>query len=88
MFTKRSALLLAALLVAAAISLPAAVAAASATVRITDRLEPATVRVTAGTTVTWRNDSGERHRMRSVDREPLDGDDLLLCRESADRHGA
>ena len=65
--TKRSALLLAALLVAATLSLPAAVAAASATVRITDRLEPATVRVTAGTTVTWRNDSGERHRMRSVD---------------------
>ena len=66
-FTKRSAPLLAALLIAATAALPAAVAAATATVRITDRLEPATLRVAAGTTVVWRNDSGERHRMRSVD---------------------
>jgi plastocyanin len=35
------------------------------TVVISDGLGPADLEVSAGTTVTWRNDDGERHRMRS-----------------------
>lgn len=42
------------------------VAAATATVVITDTLQPETLEVTPGTTVTWRNDSGNRHRIRST----------------------
>ncbi len=39
--------------------------AAEVVVRITDRLEPAQVTVAPGTTVTWVNEDGERHRVRS-----------------------
>lgn len=54
------------LLVAAAI--PAAVAdAATATVSIGERLEPARLTVAVGTAVTWTNDDDERHRVRSRD---------------------
>jgi plastocyanin len=45
-------------------SLP--VYAANATVHIGDTLDPAEVRVTPGSTVTWVNDSGNRHRIRST----------------------
>jgi plastocyanin len=44
---------------------PGSVAAATTTVRVTDRLEPAELRVAVGTTVRWVNADGERHRMRS-----------------------
>ncbi|MDH3190820.1 MAG: hypothetical protein OEM39_09335, partial [Acidimicrobiia bacterium] len=45
---------------------PAALAASPATVTITNTLEPATVTIAPGTTVTWNNEDDERHRMRSV----------------------
>lgn len=53
------------LLVAAAI--PAAADAATVTVSIGDRLEPARLTVAVGTAVTWTNDDDERHRVRSRD---------------------
>ena len=40
--------------------------AASATVHIGDTLSPASVTVTPGSAVTWVNDSGTRHRLRST----------------------
>ena len=36
-------------------------------VLITDTLEPAWLEVTPGTTITWRNDDDERHRIRARD---------------------
>lgn len=44
-----------------------ALAADPVTIVITDTLDPATVTVEAGTSITWRNDDGERHRVRSTD---------------------
>lgn len=45
---------------------PVATAATPALVVIGDRLSPATLEVAPGTTVTWRNDSGNRHRVRTI----------------------
>ena len=42
-------------------------AAADETVIIRDTLRPAVLEIEAGTTVTWVNRDGERHRMRSKD---------------------
>lgn len=42
------------------------VSAAANLVRITTTLEPPTLTITPGDTVTWRNDDGQRHRMRST----------------------
>jgi len=50
-----------ALLVGAATAL----AQSEETIVIDDTLRPAHVEVEAGTVVTWRNDDGERHRVRS-----------------------
>ena len=52
---------------AVALLLPGTVSLAQepAVVRITDRLEPAQLEVSPGTTVTWRNEDDERHRVRS-----------------------
>ncbi|HEY8437289.1 MAG TPA: cupredoxin domain-containing protein, partial [Candidatus Limnocylindrales bacterium] len=58
----RLALVLAAILGGA---LPAAVDAATVTVRIGSSLSPNTVTVAPGTTVRWVNNDGDRHRMRS-----------------------
>lgn len=44
---------------------PVARAQTSVEVRITSRLDPSSVTVTPGTTVTWVNADGERHRMRA-----------------------
>jgi plastocyanin len=52
-----------ALLLLAAVS-PVALAQGD-TVVITSTIEPATLEVTPGTAVTWRNDDAERHRIRS-----------------------
>lgn len=41
-------------------------AAASNLVRITSTLEPATVTIAPGDSITWRNDDSQRHRMRST----------------------
>jgi plastocyanin len=41
-------------------------AASTTTVSITSRLEPASVTVTVGDTVVWRNDDGSRHRIEST----------------------
>ena len=58
-------------LLAAALILPLAQSATAAgadeTVVISGALEPAQLEVAAGTTVTWRNDDNERHRVRSED---------------------
>ncbi len=43
-----------------------ALAADPITIVITDTLDPSSVTVEVGTTITWRNDDGERHRMRST----------------------
>ena len=40
--------------------------AADVTVTITDTLDPLTLEIGLGDSVTWRNDDGERHRMRST----------------------
>jgi len=53
-------------LVAVAPRLAPPVLAAGATVHIGDALGPAEVTVTPGSTVTWVNDSGNRHRIRST----------------------
>ena len=53
-------------LVAFAPRLSPPVLAAGATVHIGDALSPAELTVTPGSTVTWANDSGDRHRMRST----------------------
>jgi plastocyanin len=58
------AFVLAALLLAPNTVIPAL--AASATVRIGDTLDPVNARITPGSTVTWVNDSGNRHRIRST----------------------
>ena len=55
---------LAALIVAAFIA-PAAASAATATIKITNRLSPAELSVPAGTTIRFVNADDERHRMRS-----------------------
>ncbi len=54
-------------LLGAALLLGAATAAAESeeTVVIRDGVEPASLEVAAGTTVTWRNEDDERHRIRS-----------------------
>jgi plastocyanin len=60
---------IAALLVTFAVLGPRATApayAASTTVHIGDALDPASVTITPGSTVTWVNDSGNRHRLRST----------------------
>ena len=44
---------------------PAAASAATATIKITNRLEPASLSVAAGTTIRFVNADDERHRMRS-----------------------
>jgi plastocyanin len=56
-----------AIVLALALLLPASAALgqATATVVIDDELEPARLAIVPGTTVTWRNEDGERHRMRS-----------------------
>lgn len=54
-----------ALLLALVPLVPAALAAGPVTVVITDTLDPKEVTVEPGTTVTWRNDHTERHRIRS-----------------------
>jgi plastocyanin len=51
--------------VAAVFIVPSVASAASATVTITNRLEPASLNVAAGTTVRFVNADDERHRMRS-----------------------
>ncbi|HEX5014827.1 MAG TPA: cupredoxin domain-containing protein [Candidatus Limnocylindrales bacterium] len=63
-FTRRAwpALVLAAVL---AVSLPAAVEAASVTIHLREALSAKTLTVAPGTTVRWANESDERHRMRS-----------------------
>ena len=63
--SQRLGLTLLAFGVAVVPTLPAALAAESVTVTITDRLDPATMTIAPGTTVTWRNDDSERHRMRT-----------------------
>ncbi len=60
-------LLLASVLALVAWSGPPAAAAASVTVRLTDRVSPSELTIAPGTTVVFRNDSGNRHRMRSVE---------------------
>ena len=42
-----------------------AVFATGSTIRITDGLDPVELRIRPGTTVTFRNDDGQRHRLRS-----------------------
>lgn len=49
----------------ALLPLAAPALAGDATVRIGDALDPMTLRIRPGTTVTWVNESGDRHRMRS-----------------------
>lgn len=62
----RRARLLALLLpIAAATIGPGPVFAEGHLVRITSTLEPAHMTIAPGDTVTWRNDDGDRHRMRS-----------------------
>jgi len=63
---RRSTISLAAVL-AAVLLVPASAALAQddSVVRITDTLEPAQLEVAAGSTVTWRNEDDERHRVRS-----------------------
>lgn len=66
---RRCAAIVALLLVALA-SLPdpaASLAATTASVRIGDALDPKELGIAPGTTVTWTNESGNRHRMRSTD---------------------
>jgi plastocyanin len=41
-------------------------AGATTTVVVTDRLQPSSVTVNPGTTVTWRNDDSDRHEFRST----------------------
>jgi plastocyanin len=48
-------------------AVPAALGQATQTVVIGRSLEPSRLEVAAGTSVTWRNDDTERHRMRSQD---------------------
>ena len=69
------ALLLAVLALVAALAAPAGAAASTVTIRLTDRVTPADVTVAPGTTVVFRNDSGNRHRMRSVDHSGDEGFD-------------
>ena len=45
------------------VAIPAAVGQ-DHTVVITSSLDPAHLEVAPGTTVTWRNDDGDRHRIR------------------------
>ena len=40
--------------------------AAGHLVRITSTLDPATITIAPGDRVTWRNDDGERHRIRTT----------------------
>jgi len=51
--------------VVAAFIAPAAASAATATIKITNRLSPASLSVAAGTTIRFVNADDERHRMRS-----------------------
>ena len=48
-------------------SLPLVAGAATSTVSITTTLTPRDLTVEPGTTVTWTNDDGERHRVRTTD---------------------
>jgi plastocyanin len=61
----RSALAVAITLALAA-GLPAPSRAAAVTITILDAFDPAAVTVTPGTTVTWVNESGNRHRVRTT----------------------
>lgn len=65
-FAVRAAVAMLLALVVLGPSLTGPASAASATVRIGDTLSPAAVTITPGSTVTWVNDSGDRHRMRST----------------------
>jgi plastocyanin len=62
---RRLVLAASAALVVAAFIAPAGASAATATIRITDRLSPAELSVAAGTTIRFLNADDERHRMRS-----------------------
>lgn len=55
---------------------PLAQAETTVEVRITSRLEPANVTVVPGTTVTWVNADGDRHRMRSEGPDEFDSGNL------------
>lgn len=62
----RLSLLAAVLVIAASTLLPAGIARATGhLVRITSGLEPASLTIAPGDTVTWRNDDDERHRIRA-----------------------
>jgi plastocyanin len=62
---RRLVLAATAALVVAAFIAPAGASAATATIKITNRLSPAELSVAAGTTIRFVNADGERHRMRS-----------------------
>jgi plastocyanin len=62
---RRLVLAASAALVVAAFVAPASASAATATIKITNRLSPAELSVAAGTTIRFVNADGERHRMRS-----------------------
>jgi plastocyanin len=56
-----------------ALGAPPAASADPVTVRLTNRVSPADLTISPGTTVVFRNESGERHRLRAVDHS---GDDF------------
>jgi plastocyanin len=60
----RASLVVAGVVLLTALSLPSAAAAGPA-IRITDGLDPIELHVRPGTTITFRNDDGQRHRLRS-----------------------
>jgi len=61
---RRALVFVAALLVLGSLAVPS-VAATGVTVRISAGLDPVELRIHPGTTVTFRNDDGARHRLRS-----------------------
>ena len=61
---RRACLVVAAILSLGSFAAPAVFATGS-TIRITDGLDPVELRIRPGTTVTFRNDDGQRHRLRS-----------------------
>jgi plastocyanin len=54
-------------LLAAFVLAPVAAAQSDESVAITTTLEPVQLEIDAGTTITWTNDDGQRHRVRSID---------------------
>ena len=62
---RRLVLAASAALVVAAFVAPGSASAATATIKITNRLSPTELSVAAGTTIRFVNANGERHRMRS-----------------------